>query len=169
MMYIHILINMYEDGKPIGTVEGPDQTSSKPCIDIYLSATALLRMSNVCITPRNTRVSTQHQHYPFGRGWSYLTWFIQFNVNEIILVVWTYFKINTLLFLWWRVWMRLMIDMILFMCKWQKSMHSSFDFFTSQCTYFSGSCIVQNEKNRRMRALIFVICTTTKSYSVINL
>ncbi len=26
----------------MGTVEGPDQTSSKPCIDIRLSATALI-------------------------------------------------------------------------------------------------------------------------------
>ncbi len=37
----------------MGTVEGPDQTSSKPCIDICLSSTVLIRVSNA-------RISTQH-------------------------------------------------------------------------------------------------------------
>ena len=59
------------------TVEGPDQSSSKPCIDICLSATALIRMSN-------TRVLTQRQHDPF---WLRVIILDLTNVNEIILVV----------------------------------------------------------------------------------
>ncbi len=61
----HTLINMYEDKYPMGTVKGPDQTSSKQCIDICLSATALIRVSNMCVIPHNTRVSMQHLHDPF--------------------------------------------------------------------------------------------------------
>ena len=49
----------------MGTVEGSDQTSSKPCIDICLSATALIRVSNARVIPRNARISTQHQQDPF--------------------------------------------------------------------------------------------------------
>ena len=44
------------------TVEGPDQTSSKPCIDMYPSTTALIRVSNARVIYSVTRV---YQHDPF--------------------------------------------------------------------------------------------------------
>ncbi len=47
----------------MGTVEGPDQTSSKPCIDICLSATALILVSNAHVILGNI-ISTIH----FGCG-----------------------------------------------------------------------------------------------------
>ena len=53
----------------MGTVEGPDQASSKPCIDICVSATALMRVSNAHVILRKAHVSTQHQHNPF---WSWV-------------------------------------------------------------------------------------------------
>ncbi len=37
----------------------------KPCIDICLSATALIRVSNTRVIPSYARVSTQHQHDTF--------------------------------------------------------------------------------------------------------
>ena len=58
----------------MGTVEGLDQASSKPCIDICLSATALIRVSNARVIPRNARVSTQHQHDPFWSRVIILNW-----------------------------------------------------------------------------------------------
>ncbi len=70
----------------MGTVKGPDQTSSKPCIDICLSATALI------IRVSSTRLSMQHQHDPF---WLRVIILDLINVNKIILVVWPYLKINT--------------------------------------------------------------------------
>ncbi len=63
----------------MGTVDGPDQTSSKPCIDICLSATALIRVSNSHVIPSNACVSTQHQHDPF---WSQVIILDLINVNE---------------------------------------------------------------------------------------
>ena len=82
---IHTPINMYENKYPMGSVEGPDQTSSIPCIAICLSATALIRVSNARVIPRNARVSAQHQHDPF---WSLVIIFdliiYTFHVNEII-------------------------------------------------------------------------------------
>ena len=70
-------------------------------------------------------------------------------MNEIILVV--YFKINTfhywLSYLWWCLWIWSMIDFILLMCKWQKSVHLPFYFFTSQCTHPSGLCIMFRWRN----------------------
>ncbi len=100
------------------------------------------------VIPRNTHVSTQHQHDPF---WSRVI--ILDLIIYTIQCEWNYFSSLALfqnkcipLLFWWRVWMRLMTDMILLMCKWQKSMHLSFDFFTSQCTHPSGSCIVKMKK-----------------------
>ena len=141
----------------MGTVERPDQTSSKPCINIWLSATALIRMSNA---------------REINRGWSYLTYLYKLKWIKICFGSLTLFqnKYITLFFLWWRVWMRLMTDMILLTCTWkEKSMHVSFAFFTSQCTHPLGSCIVLMKKNRRIGRVYWfvVICTTAKSYSVI--
>ncbi len=79
-------------------------------------------------------ISTIH----FVRGWSYLTWlFIQFNVNEIILVVWPYFKINGFHCFYDDVYcMNEVNDWYDFVdVQMTKSMHLSFDFFTSQCTH----------------------------------
>ena len=80
-------------------------------------------------------ISTIH----FGHGWLYLTGFL---IRYLTIFQNKYIP---LLFLWWCVWMRIMTNMILLTCKWQKSMHLSFDFFTSQCT---GSCIVQMKKSQ---------------------
>ncbi len=128
----------------MATVEELEQTSSKPFIDIWQCTTAPLWQ----LVARNARIhqcSVSVIH--FGGGWSNWTGFL-IKLDYFGNVTLFQNKCIPLLFLWWCVWMRLMTEMIFLMCKWQKSMHLSFHFFTSQCTHPSGSCIVQIKKSQ---------------------
>ena len=158
----------------------------------FPNVTALICVSNARVIPRNAHISTQYQHNPFWSGVIILYFIIYTILCEL-----DYFgsltlfqnKYNTLLFIWWRVWMRLITDMILVDVQMTKinalvlwffhiTIHSPFGFvhcsdekIAGRVHWFLSFALQQNQiqsLTSNLKVIIFTLFELQNIYSFCN-